>query len=44
MLKHEPRPRAQLTAAEAVASYNAADAVLDPDAVTQITGWLAALW
>jgi pimeloyl-ACP methyl ester carboxylesterase len=44
VLKHEPRPRAQLTAAEAVASYNAANAVLDPDTVTRIMGWLAGLW
>jgi pimeloyl-ACP methyl ester carboxylesterase len=44
VLKHEPRPRAQLTAAEAVASYNAADAVLDPDTLRRIIAWLAALW
>lgn len=40
VLKHEPRPRAQLTASDAVATYNAEGAALDPDAVAAITGWL----
>lgn len=40
VLKHEPRLRAQLTAVEALAAYNADDAVLDPDTVTAITAWL----
>ena len=40
VLKHEPRPRAQLTAGDALAAYNAEDAVLDPDTVAAITAWL----
>lgn len=42
VLKHEPRAAAQLSASEALAAYNAADAVLDADAVAAIAGWLHA--
>ncbi len=42
VLKHEPRPRAELTAANALPNYNAADARLDPQALTGILDWLAA--
>jgi hypothetical protein len=42
VLEHEPRPRSELTAAVVQASYNAADAVLDPDVVDTITSWLKA--
>lgn len=44
VFKHEPRLRAQLTAADAVAAYNAEEAVLDPDSVTSIRSWLTTLW
>ena len=40
VLKHEPRPRATLNAAEATADYNAEGKVLDPEAVGIIVGWL----
>ncbi len=40
VLKHEPRPREQLTPAEIMNSYNAADAMLDAQVVEAITGWL----
>ncbi|MEI7771081.1 MAG: hypothetical protein WCI67_13880 [Chloroflexales bacterium] len=40
VLKHESRPRAQLSASDAVTAYNADGTVLDPDAVAAITGWL----
>jgi|APCry1669189070_1035195.scaffolds.fasta_scaffold00036_7 uncharacterized protein len=40
VLKHEPRPRAELSASDAVAAYNADGTLLDPDAVAAITGWL----
>lgn len=40
VLKYEPRPRAELNPIEATLSYNAADAVLDPDALTAILTWL----
>ncbi|MHB1133117.1 MAG: alpha/beta hydrolase family protein [Chloroflexota bacterium] len=42
VLKHEPRPRAELAPAEAVASYNAPEARLDPQALAGILDWLAA--
>ena len=42
VLKYEPRPRAQLTAAEAMASYNAPEARLDPQTLAGILAWLAA--
>ena len=42
VLKHEPRPREGLSAADAVTSYNAPDAKLDAGAVTSIMEWLAA--
>jgi alpha-beta hydrolase superfamily lysophospholipase len=40
VLKHEPRPRTQLAAGDAVAAYNAESAVLDADTVAAITAWL----
>ena len=40
VLKHEEKAAAELTAAEA-ASYNAADRVLDPQALQTILNWLA---
>lgn len=40
VLKHEPRPRSELTAAQAVASYNAPDATLDPDGISSMVQWL----
>lgn len=40
VLKHEARPRATLTAAEAAADYNTEDKVLDPEAVGTVVGWL----
>ena len=40
VLKHEPRDRSQLTAAEVAASYNADTSVLDEETVTAITTWL----
>lgn len=42
VLKHEPRPRSELSPAEAVSRYNALDASLDPDALGAIVGWLKA--
>jgi pimeloyl-ACP methyl ester carboxylesterase len=42
VLKHEPQPRAELAPAEVAVSYNAPDAVLDPEALTVILAWLAA--
>jgi pimeloyl-ACP methyl ester carboxylesterase len=41
VLKYEPRPRAALSAADAL-TYNASDRVLDPDALQAIKVWLAA--
>ncbi len=41
ILKFEPKPAAELTAADAVA-YNAADRVLDPESLQAILDWLAA--
>jgi pimeloyl-ACP methyl ester carboxylesterase len=42
VLKHEPRPRERLTAQDVTSRYNAAEAVLDTEALAAITGWLAA--
>ena len=41
VLKHEPRERSQLTAAEVTSSYNADNSILDKESVTIITTWLA---
>ena len=41
VLKHEPLPRSELNAAQAVANYNGPDAKLDPYAMASITQWLA---
>jgi pimeloyl-ACP methyl ester carboxylesterase len=40
VLKHEPRPRAEFTPAEAVASYSADSTTLDAQALETITRWL----
>jgi alpha-beta hydrolase superfamily lysophospholipase len=42
VLKYEPRPREELTAAEATERYNAEGRVLDSDALSAILGWLGA--
>ena len=42
VLKHEPRPRLELTPAEVTVHYNAPDASLDPQALAGILAWLAA--
>ncbi len=42
ILKHEPRPRAELTLPEVSARYNAPDAQLDPRALASILEWLVA--
>lgn len=42
VLKHEPKPRAELNPAEAVGNYNGPDAHLDPEALAAIVGWLKA--
>lgn len=42
VLKHEPRPRSELAAAEVVGGYNSPDARLDPETLEGILGWLAA--
>ena len=42
VLKHGPRPRAELAQGEAMQRYNAADAELDPEAVAAIVAWLTA--
>ena len=41
VLKHEPRSRSELNAAQAVANYNGPDARLDPDSMKYIVQWLA---
>jgi alpha-beta hydrolase superfamily lysophospholipase len=41
VLKHEPRPREKLVAADVAAHYNAEDRVLDSDALSVIENWLA---
>lgn len=40
VLKHEAKPRAELSAAHVVASYNGPDGTLDSDAMTSIVEWL----
>ena len=40
VLKYEPRDRAQLTAAEQAAAYNADGSMLDPEILSAITSWL----
>ncbi len=42
VLKFEPKPRSQITPADAMASYSADDVMLDPDSVDTITSWLRA--
>jgi alpha-beta hydrolase superfamily lysophospholipase len=42
VLKFEPKPRAQLTAAEVQISYSADDTQLDPEPVNHIVTWLQA--
>ncbi|MGH7608967.1 MAG: alpha/beta hydrolase [Candidatus Dormibacteria bacterium] len=42
ILKHEPRPRGELTQAEVMPRYNAPDAFLDPDTVAAVVSWLNA--
>jgi pimeloyl-ACP methyl ester carboxylesterase len=42
VLKHEARPREQLSQAEIINSYSAEDTVLDPQVVETITAWLNA--
>ena len=42
VLKHEPKPRSELTQPEAVPRYNAPDARLDPQAMKSIIAWLTA--
>jgi hypothetical protein len=42
VLKHEPRPVSELSAAQAVSNYNAPDAKLDSNAMASIVQWLAA--
>jgi pimeloyl-ACP methyl ester carboxylesterase len=41
VLKHEARPREELAQGDAMAGYNAPDAVLDAETVATIEGWLA---
>ncbi len=40
VLKYEPRDRSQITAADAMATYSAADTHLDDDVLKAITDWL----
>jgi hypothetical protein len=40
VLKLEPKPRAQLTPAEVMATYSSADVMLDPDPLEKIIAWL----
>jgi hypothetical protein len=40
VLKHEPRPREGLVAAQVAAHYNAEGRILDSDALSVITNWL----
>jgi hypothetical protein len=42
VLKHEPKPRSELSSAHVVTRYNGADAALDEDAMTSIVQWLIA--
>ena len=40
VLKHEPRPRSELTQSDALPRYNAPDTRLDPQAMASILAWL----
>ena len=40
VLKHEARPREQLSQAEIINSYSAEDTVLDPQVIETVTAWL----
>jgi alpha-beta hydrolase superfamily lysophospholipase len=40
VLKHEPRPRAELVTGDVLANYNGPEAELDPEAMTTIVDWL----
>jgi uncharacterized protein len=40
VLKHEPKPREQLSQADVINSYSATDTVLDAEVVETITTWL----
>ena len=40
VLKHETKPRSELSAAQVVASYNGPDATLDAEAMASIIDWL----
>ena len=42
VLKHEPRPRSELTQPDVLPRYNASDTPLDPQAMDDILAWLAA--
>lgn len=42
VLKFEPKPRSQLTPAEAMATYSSDDVMLDSDSVDTIVSWLRA--
>jgi pimeloyl-ACP methyl ester carboxylesterase len=42
VLKHESRPRDELTQPEVMAMYNTADTALDPETVAAIVAWLTA--
>jgi hypothetical protein len=42
VLKHEPSPRAELSAAKVQTGYNGPDATLDPETVTAVVDWLQA--
>ena len=42
VLKHEPRPRSELTQPDVLPRYNAPDTPLDPQAMDDILAWLAA--
>jgi uncharacterized protein len=40
VLKHESKPRSELSSAHVITSYNGAEAALDEDAMTSIVQWL----
>jgi alpha-beta hydrolase superfamily lysophospholipase len=40
VLKHEPKPRAELLTADVLANYNGPDAQLDPEAIGIVVEWL----
>jgi hypothetical protein len=42
VLKHEPKPRAELVTGDVLANYNGPGAELDPEATTSIVDWLVA--